>query len=91
MSSYIDKINGSCDDIEGVKSELLTISNACYTVGNSTLGDNLRELAMELLAARNSIRKNSEENLNQQFRQTMQSSAKVLNAAIAGRKSDSDK
>ena len=71
-------------NLAGLSGELRRYANSFGLTGNSTMSDLLGAIADDLDGSANRIDKAITAELNGQYKQSLQSSANVLNAALAG-------
>jgi tellurite resistance protein len=81
---YLDAMHDGCDRIRMIGEELYNLSDAFRATGNVRVANQLRELAGMSYAEANGIREAVGKEINDQFKQSQEASANVLNAALAG-------
>lgn len=90
MSDYREKIHESCDKILNASYFLQKLSNAFVVTGNEKVGNDLLYLSAELSDCQRSIRDSIGQKIDADYKQSLQSTANMMNALLAGAKLERD-
>jgi ribosomal protein L18 len=84
MQELMDTVNSFCGNISGDAARLSGYARAFSTTGNDTISQVLYDIATDLENSQDAIRQAISKELDRQYKQSVQSTANVFNAALAG-------
>ena len=84
MEKLINTVNSFCDNISGDAIRLREYGRAFSTIGNDGMCQAMYDIAADLENSQDTIRHAVSKELDRQYKQSVQSSANVFNAAMAG-------
>jgi hypothetical protein len=84
MTDLLAEMRTHEDSMESCTSTLYNLSKSFYAVGNEKVADDLKVVCTEIMRSVRNLRKAVNENLDKEYKNAVQSSANVLNSALAG-------
>ena len=84
MENFINTVNSFCDNISGDAIRLREYGRAFSTIGNDGMCQAMYDIAADLENSQSAIQDAIGKELDRQYKQSVQSSANMFNAALAG-------